>query len=350
MTSLFDKSLQWETLSAPGNVVSRQQDKGDLWELYRGLDGGSHVAITNRQPAAGNALLSRDEKGTNGIVRHGPVYSEFSVDHPFANGSFATRVRLYAGVRRVEVRTELVNNEKYVRYQVLFPTSVRDGRNVQEIPFGSLERPEGVEFPAQQWADYSDAKRGVALLNRGLPGNVLTDGVLMLSLLRSHNLGAYGFGGGYEPGMSSETGFELGQRRAFNYALVPHAGDWRQAAVYRAGLEFNHPLLALKLARHPGQWPSRWGLLEISAPNVVLTALRPTVDGSTVLRVYEAAGQPTPGVAIKLNGKLSDATEANLLEDAGRKLKIQNDRIQFDLHPFEIKTIKFQFKAASKNS
>jgi alpha-mannosidase len=41
MTSLFDKSSQWEVLAGPANVVSRQQDKGDLWELYRGLDGGS---------------------------------------------------------------------------------------------------------------------------------------------------------------------------------------------------------------------------------------------------------------------------------------------------------------------
>ena len=127
-------------------------------------------------------------------------------------------------------------------------------------------------------------------------------------------------------------------------------GDWRQAAVYRAGLEFNHPLLARKVAPHPGQWPSRWGLLEISAPNAVLMALRPAADGSTVLRVYEAAGQATPGVTVKMNNKIATAAEANLLEDAGRKLKVQNDRIQFDLHPFEIKTIKFQLKAANRNS
>ena len=62
-----------------------------------------------------------------------------------------------------------------------------------------------------KWVDYSERQRGVALLNFGPPGHLLTDGTLMLSLLRSHNLGAYGFGGGSEPGMSSETGFELGQ-------------------------------------------------------------------------------------------------------------------------------------------
>ncbi len=35
-------------------------------------------------------------------------------------------------------------------------------------------------------------------------------------------------GGGYGPGMTSDTGLELGRQLSFDYALVPHAGDWRQ--------------------------------------------------------------------------------------------------------------------------
>jgi alpha-mannosidase len=342
MTSLFDKSLQWEVLAGPGNIVAQQQDKGDLWELYRGLDGASHIAMTNQQtvPKPSSAHFSSEQSGTNGVVRAGPVFSEFSVVHPFAAGSFATRVRLYAGVRRLDIQTELVNNEKYVRYQALFRTSIRNGRNVQGIPFAAIERPTGIEFPAQHWADYSDGQRGVALLNFGLPGNLVSDGTLMLSLLRSHNLGAYGFGGGYEPGMSSETGFELGQPRTFHYAILPHTGDWRESAVYRSGLEFNHPLLARKAAAHTGTLPSRWGLVEISAPNVVLTAFKPGISGTTILRVYEAAGKATSGIKLKLNARIAAAHEANLLEDSVRELKIKKNTLDFDLHPFEIKTFK----------
>ena len=344
MTSLFDKSEKWEVLAGPGNVVAREVDKGDLWELYRGLDGASHIAMTNQQavPRPGSAHLSSESSEKNGTVRRGPVFSEFSVAHRFAGGSFATRVRLYAGVRRIDIQTELVNNEKYVRYQALFPTSIKDGRNVQEIPFGAIERPSGIEFPAQHWVDYSDGRRGVALLNFGMPGNLVTDGTLMLSLMRSQNLGAYGFGGGYEPGMASDTGFQIGKRLTFEYALVPHAGDWRGAEVFRAGLEFNHPFLARKAAPHAGLLPGCWGLLEVSHSNVVLTALKPGPGNATVLRVYEAAGQATPGVKIKLRARVTGANEANLLEDSGRRLKIQTDTVQFDLRAFEIKTVKLQ--------
>jgi alpha-mannosidase len=353
MTGLRDKEDQWDVLAGPANVVSREEDRGDLWELYRGLDGASYIAMTNEQavPAPGRARFSSEFSGTNGSVMTGPVFSEFTVSHPFTNGNFATRIRLYSGLRRVEVRTTLVNNGKYVRYQALFPTAIQEGRNVQEIPFGAVERPVGVEFPAQNWVDYSDGRHGVALLNRGLPGNVVArDGTMMLSLMRAHNLGQYGFGGGYEPGMSSESGFELGRELSFDYALVPHRGDWREAAVYRDGMEFNHPLIVRKAAVHAGSLPPRWGWLEISHANVVMTALKPAGDGTVVVRLYEAAGQPTVAVTIKLNTRVAGAHEADLLENSKAVLKVHKDTVQFDLHPFEIKTIKLQISPFRKGA
>ncbi|MFX8624428.1 glycoside hydrolase family 38 C-terminal domain-containing protein, partial [Acinetobacter baumannii] len=87
--------------------------------------------------------------------------------------------------RRIDIETTIVNQEKQVRYQALFPTSIKGGKNVQEIPFGAVERPIGVEYPAQNWVDYSDGRTGMGLLNQGLPGNLVTDGTLMVSLLRS---------------------------------------------------------------------------------------------------------------------------------------------------------------------
>ena len=137
---------------------------------------------------------------------------------------------MYKNLRRIEITTRLVNNEKYVRYQVQFPTAIAGGKSTHEIPFGAIERPEAIEFPAQNWVDHGDGRRGLALLNIGLPGNLVNDGTMLISLLRAHTLGAYGFGGGYEPGMSSDTGFQLGQERVVRYAMVPHAGDWRERA------------------------------------------------------------------------------------------------------------------------
>jgi alpha-mannosidase len=246
-------------------------------------------------------------------------------------------------MRRIDLRTELSNNDKFVRYRLLFPTSIANGRRFDEIPFGAMERPLEQEYPAQYWMDYSDGSKGVALLNRGLPGNNVAGGTLMLSLLRSARITAYPSIGGFEPGVSSDLGLELGVERTFDYALVPHAGDWRDAAVYKAGWEFNHPLLARKASAHGGGLPRRWGLLEISPPNVVASALLPGRDGSVMLRVYEASGRPANGVEVKVHVPLSSAAETNLLGDEIRPLPAAHDTMHLDLRPYEIKTLKLKW-------
>jgi alpha-mannosidase len=346
ITSLRVKKGDWEVLSGPGNVVAREQDRGDLWELYKGLDGGSRVAMTTQQkvPKRGQAVFSDEGKREPGTVVLGPVFSELRVARPFGSGKFATTVRVYDHLRRVEITTRLVNQEKFVRYQALFPTTIPQGNSSHEIPFGSIDRPAAIEFPAQNWVDYGDGRHGLALLNFGLPGNLVTDGTMMVSLLRAHTLGAYGFGGGYEPGMSSESGYQLGQERTMQYALVPHAGDWRDAAVFRDGLEFNHPLICRTALGHSGSLPQRWSFLEVSSPHIVVSALKPGKGGDFVLRAYEASGQPAPGVSIKLAAPLLSAREVNLLEDPGDVLKSEGKLVRLDFTPFEIKTISLRFR------
>jgi len=348
ITSLGLKSNNWEVLDKAGNVVVHQYDGGDLWELYENLKGGSNINMTRKQPVPVINVdqFSTEYRGERGTVHQGPVYSEYKLaPHRFcADGAISFIIRTYKGLRRIEIRTLIENNEKFVRYQVMFPTTINNGQVIHEIPFGSIERPNGIEFPAQNWADYSDGSRGLAVLNRGLPGNLTSDSTMMVSLMRSARIASYGYGGGYERGMSSDTGLMMGVEREFEYALVPHEGDWKQAEVYRHGLEYNNPLLCRKAAIHTGKLPKAWGLLEVSKPNAVITALKPGKDGTTILRLYEASGEATQGVTVKSRAKIISANEANLIEDTGSKLKVSMDTVQFDLKPFEIKTIKLQLK------
>jgi len=247
-------------------------------------------------------------------------------------------------LRRIEIRTQIRNDKEFVRYQALFPTSIKNGLSVHEIPFGAVERPLGIEFPAQNWVDYGDGAKGISMLNVGLPGNLVSDGTMMLSLLRATRIVAYGFQGGYEEGMSSDTGLELDKQLAFRYALVPHAGDWREAEAYRHGMEFNNPLIACKSRPHGGGLPKRWGLLQVSHPNCVLSALKPGKKGTTILRVYEAVGRAAPEVTIKFEAELISVKETNLLEDPGPKQAVADNAFSFDLAPFEIKTFQLQLE------
>jgi alpha-mannosidase len=351
ITGLTLKSDGWESLSGPANVVAREQDGGDFWELNGTLNGVRIVAMSRKVllPRADRAQFSNEWVGGSGRTDAGPVISQFLNQHPFGNGVFETRVRMYAGVPRLDIRTRILNNDKLVRYRALFPTSIRKGTRFDEIPFGALERPSSEELPAQNWIDYSDGKHGLALLNRGLPGNNVVDGTLALSLMRSATIASYGFGGGYEPGMSSDSGLELGKDITFEYSLIPHAGDWRDAGITRAGMELNHPLLARKAGVHPGPLPRQWGILEIPDGNVVLSALKPGRNGTVVIRVYEAQGKPVKGAVIKFNARIASAEESNLIEASGPPFGTAGNVMRFEIHPYEIKTFKLRLEPAEDN-
>lgn len=142
--------------------------------------------------------------------------------------------------------------------------------------------------------------------------------------------------------MSSESGMQLGKQITLNYALRPHQGSWQDAGVYRDGMEFNRPLIVRKTARHAGPLPKRWGMLEVSKPNVVLSALKPGRDGSVVVRVFEATGQATAGASINFAAAVKSAEQVDALEDAQGPVKFEKDAVSFDLHPFEIKAVRVQ--------
>ncbi len=340
MTKLAVKEGGWQAICGPANVVSREDDHGDLWETYQPLDGGSRIGTLKKQtvprPSA-TTRLSDEFTGEPGVVRVGPVFSEFTVSHPFDGGDFATTVRLVRGSRRIDIRTRLVNRRELVRYQVQFPTTIASGQSFHAIPFGAIDRPLDVEFPAQAWVDYGDAERGVALLNVALPGNLVADGTMLLSLLRAVTLRGYTEGGG-----SSDTGYELNVPRTFHYAVVPHAKSWREAGLFRDAMELEQPLVCSKVADHAGLLGSRWGLLTLSNREVVVSSVQSGRDGTLLVRVFEATGRAAPTVLLTATTRIVAASVTNLMEDPGASLAPEGMTVRFDLGPFEIKTLKLR--------
>ena len=341
LTRLTCRDDGFEAVRAPANVVTRELDHGDLWETYVPLDGGSRIAVLKRQavPRPGpTTRLSSEFRGEPGTLRSGPVACEFTVSHPFDGGDFATTARLVRGKRRLEFSTRLLNRATEVRYQVQFPVAIAGGRNFQSIPFGAIERPFDVEYPAQDWIDLGDASHGVALLNFGLPGNlVASDGTLLLSLLRSETLRGYTEGGG-----GSDRGLELEVPRTLRYSLVPHRGDWRDATVFRDAMEFTRPLLCEKLASHEGTLGATFGLFTLSSRNVVLSAVQGGRDGSISVRLFEATGRATKGVTLTAASKILDAAVTNLIDDPLATLAPDGTSVTFDLAPFEIRTLRLR--------
>jgi len=340
----------WEAIGSGtgANDVIREQDYGNFWTYNGPCKGDAFNPEPDRQPlpdpsTPGTAFASRFFG--DAVVRGGRAHAEVGIDRPFGTGQHATRVRLYAGLPRIDIVTDLLNREERVRYRAVFPTTLAGGTITHEIPFGAIERPEG-EFPAQNWIDLSRDGRGLALINRGLPGNAVLGGTLALALLKCTALKeGYGEGGGWKLGTPTEEGFEKGVRHTFQYSLLPHAGDWRAARLWRAGQEVNAPLLSVRCEAHPGPLPARHSLVAVSHPDLVLSALKRTAAGVAV-RVYEAAGRPVTGARVEagMTGPL-EVHETDLVErrtrlvtriGAGRPAAFTFDVDGFGIRTFEI--------------
>jgi alpha-mannosidase len=363
--SLYHKATDWEVIPADrpfGNTIVKELDNGNFWE-YNGHCKGDALFPVNRAhplPAEGDRRAAFSHHyGGDGRVTNGRARTEYNVNFAFGAGFFATRVRLYAGLPRIDIQTTLINEDERVRYRMALPTSLSGGVITQEIPFGAIERPVG-EFPAQNWMDYSDGRKGIAVLNRGLPGNNVEGDVLLLSLLKCTALKeGYGEVGGFSKSTKTTDGYEKGVTHRFDYALAPHAGDWREAQLYRRGMEFNRPLLLVKTAKHPGRLPQRLSLWSVSAANVVVSAVRASAPAGAeddrssrptdhprpqgiVLRVYEAEGRAVRGVTLRSAYPLAGAVETNLIEKEARPLDgtLDEQSLSFDIDPFEIKTFR----------
>jgi len=344
ITSIKDKENRWEIIDEEnkvGNTVTKEVDRGDFWEYNGSVQGRVTTPRVELYPfpKVEKADFSHNYNGY-GCLNHGQVMAEFAIAHPFGTGKFSTRVRVYHKIPRIDVTTSLTNNEEWVRYRVAIPTSIKNGEIVHEIPFGAIKRPEG-EYPAQNWIDYSDETKGVALLNQGLPGNNVVNGIMMLSLLKCTTYIEYGEAGGYEKGIPADGGFEKGKKHQFNYSIVPHKNDWQEAKLYRRGWEFNNPLLVKKVKIHSGELPSKHSFLKVSKDNVVVTAFKKN-GNDLMVRLYEAEGKRMEKVELKLNWKIDTCFETDLIERNKSRIKTDGNSLGFNMEPFEIKTFRLK--------
>jgi len=195
------------------------------------------------------------------------------------------------------------------------------------MPFGHAARPTHwstswdrarYEVPGHRWADLSEHGFGVALLNDCKYGWSCHGNELRLSLLR----------GPRSPDPEADIG-----RHEFAYALVPHAGGWREAGIVGEAACFNAPLRAIA-----GPVPDSFA--SVDDPNLVLDTIKRAEDsGALVLRLYEAHGA-RGRARVRVAERFAAARRATILEDDGEALEIDGDAVLVPFRPHEIITIK----------
>ena len=341
MTSLFDKRGQKESLapaetdtggpkdSICGNLLQTFYDKPKQWDAWN-IDADFEAKHWDLDQA--------DEVK---LVESGPLRAVIRVKKHFQNSTFIQDITVYAGVPRVDVKTNAEWHEKHILLKVGFPLSAHNTKATFEIPYGSIQRPttrdtpaEQAEFevPALRWADISDANHGFSLLNDSKYGYDAKGNVLRLSLLRSPEW----------PDPHADEG-----HHEFTYSLYPHSGNWKDAETVRRGYELNYHLQPYVSEQQQGILPPEKALVEVQPKNVVVTAVkRAEDDGALILRFYEWAGKETD-VRIQLPSGAQSAADTDLMESPTRELPLVGDSVTVHTRPYEIKTVKVQFARAA---
>jgi alpha-mannosidase len=271
------------------------------------------------------------------LMENGPLRGVIRVKKHFQNSTFVQDIAVTAGSARVDIRTNADWHEKHILLKVTFPVNAHSEKATFEIPYGSIERPttrntpaEQAQFevPALQWADLSDARHGLSLLNDCKYGYDAKGNVLRLSLLRSAEW----------PDPHADEG-----EHEFTYAVYPHAGTWREAKTVRRGYELNYPLLSRQVEKHQGELKDEFSFVAAGADNVVVTAVKKAEDDAAlIIRFYEWAGK-AGDVQVRLPSGAESAAETDLTERTTGNLPLQGGNIAVPTKPYEIKTVHVRF-------
>jgi len=340
MTSLYDKRSGTESLAPAETDTGGPKDKscGNLLQTF--VDKPKQWDAWNIDADFEKQHWDLDKADEVKLIESGPLRAVIQVKNHFQNSTFIRDITIYSGVARVDVKMQAEWHEKHILLKVAFPVSAHSDKATYEIPFGSVERPttrntpaEQAQFevPAQRWADISDGKHGLSLLNDCKYGYDAKGNVLRLSLLRSPEW----------PDPHADEG-----HHEFTYSLYPHGASWKEALTIRQGYNLNYKLVALPVEQHRGALPAEHSFVETQPKNIVVSAMKKAEDDNAlILRFYEWAGEEGD-VSFQLPVGAQSASETDLMERPTGNLSLSNNIVKVPTKPYEIKSIRVQFSKA----
>ncbi|MGB3613540.1 MAG: glycoside hydrolase family 38 C-terminal domain-containing protein, partial [Elainellaceae cyanobacterium] len=328
IAQIFDKQVNRDVLSGPGNQLQAFRDQGQYWDAW------------NIDPDYGQHPLPVQLRSITWQT-YGPLRHCVRVVQRIGSSDIQQDYTLDAGSSQLTIQSCTNWQERHVLVKAAFPLALSADEALTETPFGITPRPTNPQTPAQQaqwevpalnWSDLSDRHQdyGVSLLSDYRHGYDFQPSCIRLTLLR----------GACWPDPLADAG-----HHTWAYSIYPHGGGCGIATVQK-GYEQHHPLQLVRPSPSlspPSALPASNQFIHLPQ-NVILSAFKQTEDGAGwALRGYECLGQPAP-TALSLFGDAKGITQtsADLLEQRRSISPQDGDPPSVDLNhwrPWEIKTI-----------
>jgi len=381
-----DTSLENERLKVAvnknGSLNVLDKETGEVWENQNVFEDMEDVGDEYNYSHAehGLRLTTIDAKAKSQLIERGVTGATLKITVPFRLPkriasdrkrrlsdtllhTITSYVTLRPGARRVDIRTEVDNRAEDHRLRALFPTKIATNESTAEGQFVVLTRPmdhpkaEGwvepplPQEPQQAYADLTDGKQGLMVINRGLPeyepqkGNQVTGGpgsTIALTLLRCVGWLSRGDlltrNDNAGPEVPAPEGQCLGPH-TFRYALVPHRGTLWDAQSYRLAYEHNVALKAEVTSPHDGELPAEQSFVEISDPGILMAAFKQAEDRrGAVIRLWNTTPEDRK-TTVRIGFQIQEAALVNLMEEEPEPLTVRDGAMELSLRRFEIVTV-----------
>lgn len=320
LTSAFDKEAGFEVIEPgkAGNLLALYGDRPHNWDAWD---------IDHFYPAE----FVAHAEGRAEPLCAGPVRQGLRFHLEVASSRITQEVFLAADSKRLDFRTTVDWKESHRMLRVSFPVAVHTAQASFDIQYGTMKRAthsnsswEWAQFEVcgHQFADLSDDRYGVALLNDCKYGYRVKENVLDLNLLRSPS----------DPDPDADYG-----PQRFTYSLLPHTGTLNESSVRQEAASLNTPPLRL-----PGLAAKESRTLPVSVTGAGLSLeviKKAEQEECLVVRVVETRGCHSSGTIQSNRGPIR-LVETLLTEWTHGKTTRVHDSLAITLSPFEIRTYK----------
>ena len=317
LNSIYDKNARREILSEPATIQAFT-DEGQYWDAW------------NIDPLYEQKQLDEPKLKSITWLEAGAIRQKIRVVKQLNKSEFIQDYILENHSPILKVANTVDWQETHVMVKAAFNFNLQSETATYEIPCGAIERSTKPQTAAERakwevsglnWADISDRDYGVSLLNDGKYGYDARSSRLRLTLLRSS----------VWPDPQSDRG-----THHFTYAIYPHQHGWKQAKTVHKGYELNTPLQTVILDEHQQRATKQLlpisELLNLSADNLILMALKFSNSQEIILRCYEAHGE---SAQLDLQGDL------NLqLDSVTDCLETDTIQVNNEIEPYKIKTFR----------
>ena len=327
VSSIFDKTLEKEILSAPHRLAFQSQmpKSTPAWDFD-----WKDQKLPPRGFVVGPARVR--------ILENGPVRVTLEIARESEGSRFVQAVRLAAGDpgNRVELANVIDWKSNGAALKATFAFDATHPEATYSWGIGSVRRGNNnermYEVPTQQWFDLTDTSgaHGVTVLSDCKYGvDKPSDNTLRLTLLYSPAIDPESNSRFYPDQATQDWG-----HHEFVYGLASHDGNRRRAQTDGHALRLNQPLVAFESRSHAGPLGRRFSLLRVSDSRVRVLALKKAEESDEiVVRLVELDGRSAPGVRVSFPSAVTAAREINGAEAPLGRAQVVKGDLTVDLPP-----------------